>query len=254
MYRLITFVKVVTMLENENISQGEDSLRSFCSSCKSSLRSIYSIGIPSYLNACSTSTSQDHLQEIADAEIMQLDSSALKTHNSNKSLIYVPSRESTENLSKNANNSLSPLHVDDSNRENQTNETRKVNDANVSYYLKDRTTIIDDVREHPILTNLCESCSNTLETKKPLKPALNTRNLIEGLKETCDALSQINAKVRAMIALKEDNSQNSVSLKTTETDIVTRRRNIYNTAVRLSSKLRSVNKIINIINSNLIES
>nr|XP_012224350.1 PREDICTED: uncharacterized protein LOC105673353 [Linepithema humile] len=264
------------MLESENCSQEEDCL-SLCSSCKSELRSIFSIGVPSFIiSTCGTSTSQNHSQEIANDETMQLDS-VLKTHSSNKSLVYLSSKELMKNLAKNANNSLlqSPLHVDDSNCviENQAKieerntsinvtlsyEAQKVD--NVTYKrvygcinLKDRTTIIDDsrnVREKPILTNPFKSCrlNNMQETKSPLElkqPAFNTHSL-KGSKETCNTLSKTNAKVQAMTASNALDSRNSINHKTTETDLKTRRRNVYKLADRvsnLSAYIRNVHKIL----------
>lgn len=264
------------MLEGESCSQKEDCL-SLCSSCKSELRSLYSIGLPSYLNVsdCSTCISQNYSQEIVNVETMQLDST-LKMHNSNKSLVHLSSKEPTKDLSKNANDSLleSPLHVDDSNciRENQATinerntsinvtlsyETQKV--RNVTYKrvygcinainYKDRTTVNEsrNVRAKPMLMSPLKFCrlNNTQETKPSLgskQSAFNTHGL-QGSKEACNTLSKTNAKVGATSASKTLDLRNSIKLKTTETDLVTRRRNVYKLADRVF-KLRLVNKNVN---------
>ncbi|EZA53282.1 hypothetical protein X777_06361 [Ooceraea biroi] len=202
------------MSQNENDLQNDDLLSFLCSSCKSELRSIFSIGVPSYLN-----TSVSNISSI-------------------------PCNSQVSEIA--ANDEINAAYHSLEKSEIIRNETRR--DASSGTFgiqcgEEDSKLLFSSIESHNISANNASAIKPPKQIGEPALPGYSSEKL-KLIHDVHEALFN-NADVETTVASKAlVDSRYVAKREAVDADLAERRRNVYQLASRVL-KLRSVfmNKI-----------
>ncbi|RLU22493.1 hypothetical protein DMN91_004771 [Ooceraea biroi] len=240
------------MSQNENDLQNDDLLSFLCSSCKSELRSIFSIGVPSYLNTsvsnissipCNSQVSEIAANDEINAAYHSLEKSEIIRNETRRD-----ASSGTFGIQVQKVNDITYRHV--YSFINLKNRTIIVdNSRNAQCGEEDSKLLFSSIESHNISANNASAIKPPKQIGEPALPGYSSEKL-KLIHDVHEALFN-NADVETTVASKAlVDSRYVAKREAVDADLAERRRNVY----QLASRVLKLSEAIRKIQSNVLSS